>query len=68
MVPCCSGPKRPQDRIPVSDMKKDFEVCLEAKVRSYTLIFYTLKQSFTVNRSDEPHIDHIDLVPLHVFH
>lgn len=36
VVPCCSGPKRPQDRIPVSDMKKDFEVCLEAKVRSYT--------------------------------
>lgn len=31
VVPCCSGPKRPQDRIPVSDMKKDFEVCLEAK-------------------------------------
>ncbi|XP_039890551.1 cytoplasmic aconitate hydratase [Simochromis diagramma] len=31
VVPCCSGPKRPQDRVPVSDMKKDFEVCLEAK-------------------------------------
>uniref|UniRef100_A0A3Q4H587 Aconitase 1, soluble n=1 Tax=Neolamprologus brichardi TaxID=32507 RepID=A0A3Q4H587_NEOBR len=31
VVPCCSGPKRPQDRIPVSDMKKDFEACLEAK-------------------------------------
>uniref|UniRef100_A0A8D3BA08 Cytoplasmic aconitate hydratase n=1 Tax=Scophthalmus maximus TaxID=52904 RepID=A0A8D3BA08_SCOMX len=31
VVPCCSGPKRPQDRIPVSDMKKDFESCLGAK-------------------------------------
>ncbi|KAM3857723.1 cytoplasmic aconitate hydratase [Diretmus argenteus] len=31
VVPCCSGPKRPQDRIPVSDMKNDFETCLEAK-------------------------------------
>ncbi|RVE61149.1 hypothetical protein OJAV_G00167830 [Oryzias javanicus] len=31
VVPCCSGPKRPQDRIPVSDMKKDFEGCLGAK-------------------------------------
>uniref|UniRef100_A0A1A8Q652 Cytoplasmic aconitate hydratase n=1 Tax=Nothobranchius pienaari TaxID=704102 RepID=A0A1A8Q652_9TELE len=31
VVPCCSGPKRPQDRIPVSDMKKDFETCLGAK-------------------------------------
>lgn len=32
VVPCCSGPKRPQDKIPVSDMKKDFEGCLQAKV------------------------------------
>ncbi|TMS01843.1 Cytoplasmic aconitate hydratase [Larimichthys crocea] len=31
VVPCCSGPKRPQDRIPVSDMKSDFETCLGAK-------------------------------------
>lgn len=31
VVPCCSGPKRPQDKIPVSDMKKDFEDCLQAK-------------------------------------
>ncbi|XP_029942483.1 cytoplasmic aconitate hydratase [Salarias fasciatus] len=31
VVPCCSGPKRPQDRIPVSDMKTDFETCLGAK-------------------------------------
>ncbi|XP_075943317.1 cytoplasmic aconitate hydratase isoform X2 [Anarhichas minor] len=31
VVPCCSGPKRPQDRIPVSDMKTDFEACLGAK-------------------------------------
>ncbi|XP_068611804.1 cytoplasmic aconitate hydratase [Brachionichthys hirsutus] len=31
VVPCCSGPKRPQDRIPVSDMKRDFESCLGAK-------------------------------------
>ncbi|XP_019737179.1 cytoplasmic aconitate hydratase [Hippocampus comes] len=31
VVPCCSGPKRPQDKIPLSDMKKDFEACLGAK-------------------------------------
>uniref|UniRef100_A0A3B3W1F5 aconitate hydratase n=1 Tax=Poecilia latipinna TaxID=48699 RepID=A0A3B3W1F5_9TELE len=31
VVPCCSGPKRPQDRIPVSEMKTDFESCLGAK-------------------------------------
>lgn len=32
VVPCCSGPKRPQDKVAVSDMKKDFESCLGAKV------------------------------------
>ncbi|XP_046904959.1 cytoplasmic aconitate hydratase isoform X1 [Hypomesus transpacificus] len=31
VVPCCSGPKRPQDRVAVSDMKTDFESCLGAK-------------------------------------
>lgn len=32
VVPCCSGPKRPQDRVSVSEMKQDFETCLGAKV------------------------------------
>ncbi|RXM36235.1 Cytoplasmic aconitate hydratase [Acipenser ruthenus] len=31
VVPCCSGPKRPQDKVVVSEMKKDFESCLGAK-------------------------------------
>lgn len=31
VVPCCSGPKRPQDRVAVADMKADFEACLGAK-------------------------------------
>lgn len=31
VVPCCSGPKRPQDKVAVADMKKDFESCLGAK-------------------------------------
>lgn len=31
VVPCCSGPKRPQDRVAVTDMKTDFESCLGAK-------------------------------------
>ncbi|XP_038124390.1 cytoplasmic aconitate hydratase [Cyprinodon tularosa] len=31
VVPCCSGPKRPQDRIPVSEMKTDFDTCLGEK-------------------------------------
>ncbi|RXN23800.1 cytoplasmic aconitate hydratase [Labeo rohita] len=31
VVPCCSGPKRPQDRVSVSEMKQDFETCLGAK-------------------------------------
>ncbi|XP_053159981.1 cytoplasmic aconitate hydratase [Hemicordylus capensis] len=31
VVPCCSGPKRPQDKVIVSEMKKDFETSLGAK-------------------------------------
>ncbi|XP_078251250.1 cytoplasmic aconitate hydratase [Rhinoraja longicauda] len=31
VVSCCSGPKRPQDKVAVSDMKNDFESCLTAK-------------------------------------
>ncbi|XP_036406679.1 cytoplasmic aconitate hydratase [Megalops cyprinoides] len=31
VVPCCSGPKRPHDKVAVSEMKKDFETCLGAK-------------------------------------
>lgn len=29
--PCVSGPKRPQDRVPVSNMKKDFNDCIPNK-------------------------------------
>ncbi|XP_052003752.1 cytoplasmic aconitate hydratase-like [Xyrauchen texanus] len=31
VVPCCSGPKRPHDKVAISDMKQDFERCLGAK-------------------------------------
>ncbi|KAG8576403.1 hypothetical protein GDO81_009848 [Engystomops pustulosus] len=34
IVPYVSGPKRPQDRVSVTDMKKDFETCLNEKVGS----------------------------------
>jgi aconitate hydratase len=32
IVPCCAGPKRPQDRVPLSDVKKDFDTALSAKL------------------------------------
>lgn len=32
VVPSLSGPKRPHDRVPVSEMKKDFQQCLDNKV------------------------------------
>nr|KAG5695927.1 hypothetical protein BaRGS_017365 [Batillaria attramentaria] len=32
VVPCCSGPKLPHDKVPVSDMKTDFQACLNNKV------------------------------------
>lgn len=42
VVPCCSGPKRPQDRIAVSDMKNDFETCLGAKVCYLHILMFTM--------------------------
>uniref|UniRef100_A0A8C0LAU5 Iron responsive element binding protein 2 n=1 Tax=Canis lupus dingo TaxID=286419 RepID=A0A8C0LAU5_CANLU len=32
IVPSVSGPKRPQDRVAVTDMKRDFQACLNEKV------------------------------------
>ncbi|KAF5911500.1 hypothetical protein HPG69_000792, partial [Diceros bicornis minor] len=32
IVPSVSGPKRPQDRVAVTDMKNDFQACLNEKV------------------------------------
>ena len=31
VTPCCSGPKRPHDKVPVTDMKTDFMQCLNNK-------------------------------------
>ena len=46
VVPCCSGPKRPHDRVTVTDMKADFKQCLSNKtgfkVFSTTLPVYSL--------------------------
>lgn len=30
--PCISGPKRPHDRVPLSNVKKDFAECMPNKV------------------------------------
>ena len=32
IVPCCSGPKRPHDRVSITDMKTDFTECLSNKL------------------------------------
>ncbi|KAK7095904.1 cytoplasmic aconitate hydratase-like isoform X2 [Littorina saxatilis] len=32
VVPCCSGPKMPHDKVPVTEMKADFEACLNNKI------------------------------------
>ena len=34
VVPSLSGPKRPHDRVAVTDMKADFQACLDNKVRT----------------------------------
>ena len=31
VMPCCSGPKRPHDKVPVAEMKTDFTQCLSNK-------------------------------------
>ncbi|XP_076340809.1 LOW QUALITY PROTEIN: cytoplasmic aconitate hydratase-like [Tachypleus tridentatus] len=32
VVPCVSGPKRPHDKVPISEMRKDFLQCLSNKI------------------------------------
>lgn len=32
VVPCCSGPKLPHDKVPVTEMKPDFQSCLSNKI------------------------------------
>lgn len=31
VVPCVAGPKRPHDRVALTDMKRDFEICMDGK-------------------------------------
>lgn len=38
VVSSISGPKRPHDRVAVSDMKADFKSCLNSKVRFYRFV------------------------------
>lgn len=58
VVPCCSGPKRPQDKVAVSDMKKDFESCLGAKVGSWARWVETLPMpGFFMHRLLFTHLD-----------
>lgn len=35
VVSCVSGPKRPHDKVAVTDMKKDFTDCLTNKVCAF---------------------------------
>lgn len=42
VVPSISGPKRPHDRVSVTDAQKDFQSCLTNKVnyfKFYTIVF-----------------------------
>jgi len=60
VVSCCSGPKRPHDRVAVAEMKADFSSCLESKIgfkgyaipedqRSATVPFVYEEQEYTLN-------------------
>lgn len=39
IVASVSGPKRPQDRVAITDMKSDFQACLNEKVNYFTVTF-----------------------------
>lgn len=51
--PCISGPKRPHDRVPLSDVKKDFTACVPNKVgfKGFGIQAdkVNMEQSFTYN-------------------
>ena len=53
--PCISGPKRPHDRVPLSDVKKDFTACVPNKVgfKGFGIQAdkVNMEQSFTYNGS-----------------
>ena len=38
VVPSLSGPKRPHDRVSLSEMKEDFQMCLDNKVSILVLV------------------------------
>ncbi|XP_025774436.1 iron-responsive element-binding protein 2 [Puma concolor] len=48
IVPSVSGPKRPQDRVAVADMKRDFQACLNEKVGFKGFQIAAEKQNDTV--------------------
>jgi len=42
VVPSISGPKRPHDRVSVSEAQKDFKSCLTNKVSDFIIKHFTL--------------------------
>ena len=48
VVPSLSGPKRPQDRVPASQMKQDFNRCLVDKV-SFFVCFFGLNSVWAIS-------------------
>uniref|UniRef100_H0VPU0 Iron regulatory protein 2 n=1 Tax=Cavia porcellus TaxID=10141 RepID=H0VPU0_CAVPO len=49
IIPSVSGPKRPQDRVAVTDMKNDFQACLSEKVGFKGFQIAAEKQSDTIS-------------------
>ena len=47
VVPSLSGPKRPHDRVALSEMKEDFQKCLDNKVTwSPLYVIYGMRAKF----------------------
>jgi len=65
IVPCVSGPKRPHDRVTVSDMPSDFKSCLSAPVgfKGFALSEEELKTEATFTYEGKEYtLNHGDLV------
>jgi len=60
VVPCLAGPKRPQDRVPLTDVKSNFRSSLKAPVaeRGFALDDAALKHTGTVQNGKATEITH----------
>ncbi|KAG0460775.1 hypothetical protein HPP92_020640 [Vanilla planifolia] len=63
--PCISGPKRPHDRVPLKEMKEDWQSCLDSKLgfKGFAIPKETQKKVVEFTFKDQPaQLKHGDVV------